>query len=133
MKQQRNYITIFDNISKELNIKENTTSYELINKYKGDYWFKLGDYDASISYYEKAVKNFKDIDPKKGIVYFNLGCSYYFNNKKKNAIDNYNKCINAFRVFDYEKKTFNVLVRQDIISKKVNLAKYLLRNMGVNN
>ena len=62
-----------------------------------------------------------------------MGCSYYFNNNKVNAINNYNKCINAFRVFDYEKKTFNILVRQDIISKKVNLAKYLLRNMGVNN
>ena len=124
---------MFDNLSKELNIKENTTSYELINKYKGDYWFKSGDYVTSISYYEKAVNKFKDTDPKKGIVYFNLGCSYYFNNNKVNAINNYNKCINAFRVFDYEKKTFNVLVRQDIISKKVNLAKYLLRNMGVNN
>ena len=133
LKTAKKYITIFDNLSKELNIKENTTSYELINKYKGDYWFKSGDYVASISYYEKAVNKFKDTDPKKGIVYFNLGCSYYFNNNKVNAINNYNKCINAFRVFDYEKKTFNILARQDIISKKVNLAKYLLRNMGVNN
>jgi tetratricopeptide (TPR) repeat protein len=127
------YIKFFDGLFKDLNIKENTTSYELVNKIKGDYWFKKGDYSASISYYENALKTFNNNDPRKAIVYFNLGCSYYMNNNKKSAVDNYNKCINAFRVFEYEKKTFNILVRQDIISKKVNLAKYLVRNMGVSN
>ena len=127
------YIKFFDGLFKDLNIKENTTFYELVNKIKGDYWFKKGDYSAAISYYEKALKTFNNNDPKKAIVYFNLGCSYYMNNNKKSAVDNYNKCINAFRVFEYEKKTFNILVRQDIISKKVNLAKYLVRNMGVSN
>jgi tetratricopeptide (TPR) repeat protein len=127
------YIKFFDGLFKDLNIKENTTFYELVNKIKGDYWFKKGDYSASISYYENALKTFNNNDPRKAIVYFNLGCSYYMNNNKKSAVDNYNKCINAFRVFEYEKKTFNILVRQDIISKKVNLAKYLVRNMGVSN
>ena len=127
------YIKFFDGLFKDLNIKENTTSYELVNKIKGDYWFKKGDYSAAISYYENALKTFNNNDPRKAIVYFNLGCSYYMNNNKKSAVDNYNKCINAFRVFEYEKKTFNILVRQDIISKKVNLAKYLVRNMGVSN
>ena len=127
------YIKFFDGLFKDLNIKENTTFYELVNKIKGDYWFKKGDYSAAISYYEKALKTFNNNDPRKAIVYFNLGCSYYMNNNKKSAVDNYNKCINAFRVFEYEKKTFNILVRQDIISKKVNLAKYLVRNMGVSN
>lgn len=127
------YIKFFDGLFKDLNIKENTTFYELVNKIKGDYWFKKEDYSAAISYYEKALKTFNNNDPKKAIVYFNLGCSYYMNNNKKSAVDNYNKCINAFRVFEYEKKTFNILVRQDIISKKVNLAKYLVRNMGVSN
>ena len=129
----KKYIQFFDGFSRDINIKENTPLYELINKIKGDFWFKKGDYSASISYYEKALKTFNDNDPKKGIVYFNLGCSYYMNNNKRSAVDNYNKCINAFRVFEYEKKTFNLLVRQDIISKKVNLAKYLVRNMGVSN
>ena len=127
------YIKFFDGLFKDLNIKENTTFYELVNKIKGDYWFKKGDYSAAISYYENALKTFNNNDPRKAIVYFNLGCSYYMNNNKKSAVDNYNKCINAFRVFEYEKKTFNILVRQDIISKKVNLAKYLVRNMGVSN
>ena len=127
------YIKFFDGLFKDLNIKENTTFYELVNKIKGDYWFKKEDYSAAISYYENALKTFNNNDPRKAIVYFNLGCSYYMNNNKKSAVDNYNKCINAFRVFEYEKKTFNILVRQDIISKKVNLAKYLVRNMGVSN
>jgi tetratricopeptide (TPR) repeat protein len=127
------YIKFFDGLFKDLNIKENTSFYELVNKIKGDYWFKKGDYSAAISYYENALKTFNNNDPRKAIVYFNLGCSYYMNNNKKSAVDNYNKCINAFRVFEYEKKTFNILVRQDIISKKVNLAKYLVRNMGVSN
>ena len=30
---------------------------------------------------------------------------------------------------EYEKKTFNVLIRQDVIAKKVNLAKNLLKNV----
>ena len=112
------YIKFFDGLFKDLNIKENTTFYELVNKIKGDYWFKKGDYSAAISYYEKALKTFNNNDPKKAIVYFNLGCSYYMNNNKKSAVDNYNKCINAFRVFEYEKKTFNILVRQDIVIKR---------------
>ena len=71
----------------------------------------------------------KDNDPKKPVIYFNIGCSFFFQNDKNNAIQYLNQCINAFRVFEYEKKTFNVLIRQDVITKKVNLAKYLLRNI----
>ena len=71
-----------------------------------------------------------DNDPKKPVVYFNIGCSFYCQNDKSNAIQYLNQCINAFRVFEYEKKTFSVLVRQDVIAKKVNLAKFLLRNIG---
>ena len=129
----KQYIKFFDDLSKNINIKENTTSYELINKIKGDYWFKSGDYRAAISYYEAAINKFKDEDPKKPIVFFNLGCSYFFNNDKRKSIENLNKSINAFRVFEHEQKTFNILVRRDLISNKVNLAKYLLRNMGFNN
>lgn len=130
----KNYIKFFDDLSKILNIKENnTTSYELINKTKGDYWFKTGDYSAAISYYQKAIDKFKNNDPKKAIVYFNLGCSFYFDDKKKDAVNYFNECINAFRVFEYEKKTFNVLIRQDVINKKINIAKYLIRNIGVVN
>ena len=123
-------IKTFDDMSKLLNIKEGNTSYELVNKIKGDYWFKNGDYNAANSYYQKTINKMNDNDPKKPVVYFNIGCSFYFKNDKSNAIQYLNQCINAFRVFEYEKKTFNVLIRQDVIVKKVNLAKFLLRNIG---
>ena len=125
-------IRTFDDMSKLLNIKERNTSYELVNKIKGDYWFKNGDYNAAIDYYQKTINKMNDNDPKKPVIYFNIGCSFYFKNDKSNAIQYLSQCINAFRVFEYEKKTFNVLVRPDVITKKVNLAKYLLRNIGDN-
>ena len=68
----------------------------------------------------------KNNDPKKPIVYFNLGCSYYFYKNPQKAIENLNLCINAFRVFQYEQKTFDVLIRRDTISKKVQTAKRLI-------
>ena len=122
-------IKTFDDMSKLLNIKEGNTSYELVNKVKGDFWFKFGDYNAAKTYYQKTINKMNDNDPKKPVVYFNIGCSFYFQNNKNNAIQYLNQCINAFRNFEYEKKTFNVLVRQDIIAKKVNLAKFLLSNL----
>ena len=125
-------IKTFDDLSKLLNIKEGTTSFELYNKIKGDYWFKDGDFNAAINYYKKAVEKMKSNDPKKPVVYFNIGCMYYLKNDKHNTIEFLNQCINAFRVFEYEKKTFNVLIRPDIIKKKVNTAKYLLNNIEVN-
>ena len=126
----KEYIQFFDDLSKKLNINENNTSYELINKIKGDYWFKLGDYKAAIFYYEAAINKFKKEDPKRSIVYFNLGCSYYFSNNKRNAFLNYNKCINSFSILECEKETMNILKRQNTIQKKVKLAKDLIMNMG---
>ena len=116
----------FDNLKKSLKINDKTTSYETINKIKGDYWFKTNDYFSAINYYEKTINMMKNNDPKKPIVYFNLGCSYYFYKNPQKAIENLNLCINAFRVFQYEQKTFDVLIRRDTISKKVQTAKRLI-------
>ena len=129
MEMSKNIIKFFDDLSKVLNIKERNTSYELIYKIKGDFWFKSGDYNAAINYYTKAVNKMDNNDAKKPIVYFNLGCSFYLKKDKKNTIEYFNQCINSFREFEYEKKTFNVLIRQDVIAKKVNLAKNLLKNV----
>ena len=68
----------------------------------------------------------KDNNPKKPIVFFNLGCAYYLCRKKKNAIDNLNLCINAYRTFEYEQKTFDVLTRREPINKKIKKVKRLL-------
>ena len=126
LNQVKSLIIFFDQLKKELKINEKTTSYELINKIKGDYWFKTGDYLSAISYYMKTLEMMKDNNPKKPIVYFNLGCAYYFYKKIKNAIDNLNLCINAYRIFEYEQKTFDVLTRRDSIMKKVKNVKRLL-------
>ena len=123
-------IKIFDDLIKELNIKDKNTSFELVNKVKGDYWFKKGDYDAAISYYKETINKMKDNDPKKPVVFFNIGCASYLLHNKNDAIKYLNQCINAFRVFEYEKKTFNILVRIDVISRKFNTAKYLLKVLG---
>ena len=73
----------------------------------------------------------KDNDPKKPIIYFNIGTAYYFNKNRKRAVEYLNQCIRAFRVFDNEKKTFNVITRKEIIAKKVKVAKYLINNIGM--
>ena len=129
MDMAKNIIKFFDDLSKFLNIKEGNTSFELIYKNKGDFWFKYGDYDGAISYYIKAVNKMKSNEPKKPIVYFNLGCCFYLKKEKNKTVEYLNQCINSFRDLEYDKKTFNVLVRKDIITKKINVAKHLLRNI----
>ena len=126
MDKVKNLIIQFDQIKKDLKINEKTTSYELINKVKGDYWFKTGDYLSAISYYSKTIDMMKDNNPKKPIVYFNLGCAFYFYKKNKNAIENLNLCINAYRLFECNQKTFEVLTRKDTIMRKVKNVKKLL-------
>ena len=122
----KNLIIQFDKLKVELKINEKITSYELINKIKGDYWFKTGDYLSAVSYYERTLEKMKNNDPKKPIVYFNLGTSYFFHRKFNKAIENLNNCINAYRVFEYEQKTYDVLIRRDAILKKVKSIKRLI-------
>ena len=119
-------ILFFDNIKKGLGINDKTTSYELMNKIKGDYWFKTKDYPWAISYYSKTLEKMKNNDPKKPIVYFNLGCAYYFEKKLKEALIHLNLCINAFRTFEYEQKTYDVLVNKENVMKKVKCVKTLI-------
>jgi tetratricopeptide (TPR) repeat protein len=122
----KNLIIQFDKLKVELKINEKVSSYELINKIKGDYWFKTGDYLSAISYYTKTIEMMKNSDPKKPVVYFNLGCACYFYKKYQKAIENLNLCINAYRVFEYEQKTYDVLTRRDVIIKKVKNIKRLI-------
>lgn len=122
----RYIIIYFDNLKKELSINDKTTSYELINKIKGDYWFKTQDYNSAITYYRKTLEKMKDSDPKKPIVYFNLGCSYYFVNKNKEALYNLNMCITAYRFFEDKQKTYDTLINKHKVMKKVKTVKKLI-------
>ena len=113
-------------------IKDSTPSYELIYKNKGDFWLKKGDYSGAITYYQKVIGKMETNNPKRPTIFFNLGYAYYLSGNKRNAIENLNQFINAYRVFDYEKKTFTLPIRQDVTAKKIKLAKYLLKNLSGN-
>ena len=63
MERVKSLIIHFDKLKAKLKINEKTTSYELINKIKGDYWFKTGDYQAAITYYAKTIEMRKNNDP----------------------------------------------------------------------
>jgi tetratricopeptide (TPR) repeat protein len=128
----KNLVKFFDDLGKMLLIKDSTPSYELIYKIKGDYWLKKGDYAGSITYYQKVINKMENDNPKRPTIFFNLGYAYYLTGNKRNAIENLNQFINAYRVLDYEKKTFTILIRRDIIAKKINMVKNLLKNMSSN-
>jgi tetratricopeptide (TPR) repeat protein len=128
----KNLVKFFDDLGKMLLIKDSTPSYELIYKVKGDFWLKKGDYSGAITYYQKVINKMETNNQKRPTIFFNLGYAYYLTGNKRNAIENLNQFINAYRVFDYEKKTFTLLIRQDVIAKKIKLIKYLLKNMSNN-
>ena len=78
----------------------------------------------------KTLKKMKNNDPKKPIVYFNLGCAFYFEKNIKEALLNLNLSINAFRTFEYEKKTYDVLLNKEVVMKKVRTIKKLIKIIG---
>lgn len=119
----------FDDLSKKLKINERTPYYELVLKIKGDYWLLKDDKKASINYYEDTLRLMPENNPKKPIVYFNLGCLHYLNNNRGGAIDNLNKCINGFINLGEEKKTFNSSL-QKRQSRKISIAKNLLSQLN---
>ena len=67
----------FDKLSNTVNINENTPFYELVLKVKGDFYFYQNDYNNSISFYGHSAQLMNDKNPKKAIIYFNLGVLYY--------------------------------------------------------
>ena len=125
-------IGYFDNLSKKLNINENTPSYELVWKVKGDYYFKKNDYSSSISCYNNSVKKMNDRNIKKPSVYFNLGVLYYYNGDKNASIENLKKAAEYFKKSEEEKSTFEFHKRNNILTKKYNLTQYLIKEIQNN-
>ena len=125
-------IGYFDNLSKKLNINENTPSYELVWKIKGDYYFKKNDYSSSISCYNNSVKRMHDKNIKKPAVYFNLGILYYYNGDKNSSIENLKKAAEYFKKNEEEKSTFEFHKRNNILNKKYNLAQYIIKEIQNN-
>ena len=127
-----NSINSFENLSKKLNINENTPSYELVYKVKGDYYFKNNDYKSSIDCYNKSVNKMNDKNPKKPLVFFNLGVLYYYSGDKNSAIENMKKSCDYFRKVDDEKSSFEFHKRNKILTKKYNLAQYIIKEIQNN-
>jgi tetratricopeptide (TPR) repeat protein len=125
-------INYFDKLSNELNINESTPSYELALKVKGDLYFSQNDYNNSISCYKQSAKLMHDINPKKAIVYFNLGVLYYYINDKLAAIENFQKAVTYFKRSEEEKYSFEIHKRNNVLTKKINLTNALIKKIQEN-
>ena len=123
-------INYFDNkLSNTLNINENTPSYELVLKVKGDLCFYQNDYNNSISFYSRSVQLMNDRNPKKAIIYFNLGVLYYYINDKNRAIENLQKASIYFKKSDEERYSFEFHKRNSHPLKKYNLTNALINRI----
>ena len=122
----------FDNLSNALNINESTPSYELALKVKGDLYFSQNDYNNSISFYTQSAKLMRDVNPKKAILYFNLGVLYYYINNKLGALENFQKAVTYFKKSEEEKYTFEFHKRNNVLTKKINLTNALIKKIQEN-
>ncbi len=119
-------IILFDDISKKIGINEKIPSYDLVLKIKGDNWRFRKDFPASCMYYESALKIMDKHNPRRGIVYFNLGCVYYFDNSRNKAIENLNRAINEFNNMTQNSELFDFYKRTDNINNKKVLAQRMI-------
>lgn len=117
----------FDELSEKLGINETTPFYELVLKIKGDYCMLTKDYKKSIGHYEKALRLMGESNPRKPVIYFNLGTLHYFNNNINGAIDNLNKCVNGFKNIEKEKRTFDSSRKR--FTRKLDIAKNILSQL----
>ena len=119
----------FDKLSNTVNINENTPFYELVLKVKGDFYFYQNDYNNSISFYGHSAQLMNDKNPKKAIIYFNLGVLYYYNNDKIRSIENLQKAAGYFKKSEEEKYSFEFHKRNNILTKKYNLTNALINKI----
>ena len=122
-------ISYFDNLSNTFNINESSPSYELVLKVKGDLCFYQNDYNNAISLYERSAQLMHEKNPKKAVVYFNLGVLYYYNNNKAGSIDNLQKAVAYFKKSEQEKYSFEFHKRNNVLTKKINLTNALIKKI----
>ena len=124
----KNLVRLIDDFNKVLKFNENTPSYELLCKIKGDYWLfsKITDYQASITFYDKALKLLPNNHPKKPIILFNIGYCYYLKGDKKDSIDCLSRCINEFNNMELNRSSFDFYHRPNAVNQKVKIAKKMI-------
>ena len=130
----KNVVMFIDDLNKNLKFNENTPSYELICKIKGDYWLFSGmkDINASLTFYDKSVKLLPNYHPKKPIILFNMGYCHFLNGDKKKAIDSLSRCINEFNNIEQNRSPFDFYHRSNVMNQKVKIAKKMINLLGSN-
>ena len=127
-----NSIKYFENLCKKLNINSKTPSYELFLKVRGDYFFKQQNFYSAISNYLNSAKTMNDNNPKKPVVYFNLGVSYYHVGNKNSSIENMKNAAELFKKIADEKSTFEFHKRDNNLINKYNLTQYYIKEIQNN-
>ena len=124
----KNLIKFIDDLNKSLKFNENTPSYELLCKIKGDFWLfnSMRDINASVSFYEKALKLLPNSHPKKPIILFNMGYCHFLNEDKKKTVDYLWRCINEFNNLEPNKSPFDFYYRPNALTQKVKTAKKII-------
>lgn len=129
----KNVVKLYDALDKILKFNENTPSFELILKIKGDFWLfnRMKDIRAAITFYEKAITILPRNHPKKPVILFNIGYCYYLLEDKKKSIDSLSRCINEFNNIEQNKYPFDFYHRPNAIIKKIKIAKKMINILSV--
>ena len=124
----KNIVKLIDDLNKILKFNENTPSYELLCKIKGDFWLfsSFRDIKASISFYEKAIKIIPNYHPKKSIVLFNVGYCYFLNDDKKNAKNYLDRCIFEINNTFLKSSNLDFYNRPNALKQKMQIAKKMI-------
>lgn len=135
MNRLKGLIQNINDLERIFNFDENTPSYELLCKIKGDFWLlsNYKDYKASIMEYEKGYKLLPSYHPKKPIILFNIAYCHFLSNNRKNATDYLNRCIYEFNNIEQKKISDDFYYRPKIILKKIEMAKKMLNILNANN
>ena len=115
-----------NNLRDKLNIDEKIPSYGLWLKIKGDYYFKLKQYEEAIESYKNAMQLLNKNHPlKNAMTIFNCGCAYYFTKNKTMASFYFNKSIVEFDNIKSNNNCFCIGDDIEIITSKINIARKL--------
>jgi len=132
--QLKGLIQTIDSIEKSFGINDNTPSYELICKVKGDFWLlsKHRDTKAAIMLYEKGYKLLQSNHPKKPILLFNIAYCHFVNKDKDNALEYLNRCVHEFNNISQKNIAPDFYYRPNAINKKITLAKKMINILNAN-
>ena len=127
-------VQTIDSMEKMYGINENTPSYELICKIKGDYWLfsSYKDPKASLMQYERCYKILRSFHPKKPIILFNIAYCHFVNNDKKNALEYLNRCVHEFNNISQNNIAPDFYYRPNAINNKILLAKKMIDILNAN-